>query len=351
MNRGGLSTIGSAWRFAIFAAVTVLATALLAVTIANIDTEPTQSYSAVFSDAANVISGDEVRYAGVRVGTVSGVSLYRGTEAKVAFSVANQVPMTTTTRVVVRYRNLIGQRYLAVVAGAGAGATLAAGSLIPDTRTAPALNLTTLFNGFKPLLSGLNPTDVNKLSYELIQVLQGEGGTVDTLFRQVGSLTGHLADRDALIGRAIDDLDATLGPVAQRDRQLSALVDNLQQFLTGLSQDRGAISSSLVSIDRLTGTTRSLLSEARPALAADIKHLGRLAEKLDAPNSRRVLEHFLNYTPFKLQVSTPEASYGAFLNFYVCAVNFITPDGTETPWHINSAKRCHIDPVVPPGAK
>jgi phospholipid/cholesterol/gamma-HCH transport system substrate-binding protein len=350
MRRQTLSTGGALWRFGIFAVVTAAATGLLAVTIANVDTEPTRPYSAVFSDAANVVSGDEVRYAGVRVGTVSSVSLWHGRDAKVSFSVADQVPMTTTTHVVVRYRNLIGQRYLAIVDGRPGGATLAPKSLIPQARTSPALNLTTLFNGFRPLLEGLNPDDVNRLSYELVQVLQGEGGTVDTLFRQVGSLTNHLADRDALIGRAIDDLDATLGPVANRDQRLSALVDNLAQFLTGLSHDRGAISSALVSIDRLTGTTRSLLARARPALAADIRHLGALAETLDVPASRQWLLHFLTYTPWKLKVSTPEASYGAFLNFYVCAVNFITPNGTETPWHINTATRCHVNPPKPPGA-
>ncbi|MDQ1706082.1 MAG: hypothetical protein QOF18_2448, partial [Frankiaceae bacterium] len=73
-----------------------------------------------------------------------------------------------------------------------------------------------------------------------------------------------------------------------------------------------------------------------------------LAEGLNAPASRKLIQHFLTYTPFKLKVATPEASYGAFLNFYVCAVNFIRPDGTETPFQINSAKRCHINPVGVP---
>jgi len=347
-TQNGKTVLGAGIRFGIFAIVTLLATALLAMTIMNIDTQQTRRYSAVFTDAANVISGDEVRFAGVRVGTVKGVSLYDGHQAKVSFTVADDVAMTTTTKVVVRYRNLIGQRYLAIVDDGPDGAPLKQDALIPVRMTEPALNLTQLFNGFKPLLSGLNPDDVNRLSYELVQVLQGEGGTIDTLFRQVGSLTNSLADRDKLIGEVIDNLDATLGPVAARDQQLSSLISNLQQFLTGLSQDRQAIGNSLVSIDRLTGTTASLLHDVRPSLAADIKHLGVLAEKLDTPNSRRILEHFLTYTPYKLKVSTPEASYGAFLNFYVCAVNFIRPDGTETPWQINSAHRCHTNPVDPP---
>jgi len=344
----GVSTLGAGLRFLVFAVVTVLATMLLAFTITNVDTQPARSFSAVFSDAANVVPGDEVRMAGVRVGTVKGVDLYGGAQAKVTFTVATDVAMTTTTQVAIRYRNLIGQRYLSVVEGPSGGTPLRKNSVIPASRTSPALNLTTLFNGFRPLLQGLNPADVNTLSYDLVQVLQGEGGTVDTLFAKVGSLTGGLADRDRLIGDVIDNLNGALGPIAAHDQQLSALVGNLQQFVSGLAQDRQAIGDSLVGIDRLTNVTQQLLSEGRPALTADIRNLGILAEKLDAPASAKLIQHFLTYTPFKLRVATPEASYGAFLNFYVCAVNFILPDGTETPFQVNSAKRCHVSPVGVP---
>src|SRR3954447_26441921 len=137
MSAPTISTLGSAWRFAIFAAVTVLATALLALTIANVDTQSTQPYSAVFTDAANVISGDEVRYAGVRVGTVSGVSLYHGTQAKVSFKLDDNVDLTSTTQLAIRYRNLIGQRYLAVVDGPTGGTPESSGYVVPLSRTSP----------------------------------------------------------------------------------------------------------------------------------------------------------------------------------------------------------------------
>ena len=38
-----------------------------------------------------------------------------------------------------------------------------------------------LFNGFKPLFQALSPQDINKLSYEIVQVFQGEGGTLEGL--------------------------------------------------------------------------------------------------------------------------------------------------------------------------
>jgi phospholipid/cholesterol/gamma-HCH transport system substrate-binding protein len=335
-----VKTLGSTIKFAVFTVVTLLATALLANTIANTDSRPTTSYGAIFVDAVNLNPGDEVRLAGVRVGSVSAVSLYDGTKAKVTFGVDRAVPLSTTTQAVIRYRNLIGQRYLAIVDGPTSGKRLAPGTVIPLDRTQPALNLNTLFNGFRPLLAGLEPGDVNQLSYELIRVLQGEGGTVNALFSHVASLSGTLADRDALIGQVIANLNAVLGPLDTRDQQLSALITNLQAFISGLSADRAAISSSLVSMNELTGTTSTLLAKARPDLKDDITQLGVLAAGLDEPQSRKLLEHFLVATPFKLKVSTPEASYGAFLNFYVCAANFILPDGTTTAPYLNDTKRC-----------
>ena len=203
-----------------------------------------------------------------------------------SFGVDRSLPLTDTTTAVIRYRNLIGQRYLALVDGPDGSATLRPGSTIPESRTVPALNLNTLFNGFKPLLAGLEPGEVNQLSFELVRVLQGEGGTVTSLFSHVASLSTRLADRDQLIGQVIDNLDAVLGPLDSRDKQLSALISNLQRFVSGLSLDRQAIGSSLDSINALAGTTSSLLTDARPALKDDLAALGILAEKLDSPQSQ-----------------------------------------------------------------
>src|SRR3546814_20306036 len=74
-----------------------------------------------------------------------------------------------------------------------------ADSTIPVANTEPALDLTTLFNGFKPLFTALDPDQVNELSMNLVQVLQGEGGTVASLLENTASLTGTMAGRDDLI--------------------------------------------------------------------------------------------------------------------------------------------------------
>ena len=85
----------------------------------------------------------------------------------------------------------MGQRYVELAQGVGpVDGTLRPGATIPLERTTPALNLTQLFNGFQPLFQALSPKDVNQLSGEIIQVLQGEGTTVESLIRH-----GRLADQ------------------------------------------------------------------------------------------------------------------------------------------------------------
>ena len=102
-----------------------------------------------------------------------------------------------------------------------------------------------LFNGFKPLFAALSPEDVNKLSYEIIQVFQGEGGTVESLLQSTASVTNTLADRDEIVGDLIDNLNDVLVTIGDRDQELSDLIVQLQQFVSGLKDDRQAILGSL----------------------------------------------------------------------------------------------------------
>jgi phospholipid/cholesterol/gamma-HCH transport system substrate-binding protein len=238
-----------------FGLVTVLASYVLLSTITNAGYGEQVVYRAQFTDVAGLVEGDEVRIAGVRVGQVVGIGLADQTDrpvAEVELEVSSDVPLPAAVEATIRYRNLVGQRYIALTEGDGSGGReLEENGLIPLAQTKPALDLTTLFGGFQPLLQALSPADMNRLSFEIIQVFQGEGGTVQSLLSHVASLSDSLADKDAVIGDMIDNLTTVLGSVAARDQQLSNLIVSLQQFVTGLASDREAIFDSLQTIDEL----------------------------------------------------------------------------------------------------
>ncbi|HEX4705163.1 MAG TPA: MCE family protein [Pseudonocardiaceae bacterium] len=173
----------------------------------------------------------------------------------------------------IKYRNLLGQRYIALDQGVGPlNQLLRPGATIGIDRTHPALDLTDLFNGFKPLFQALSPADVNQLSNEIVQVLQGEGTTVDSLVAHTASLTTALAGKDQVIGRTIDNLNSVLNTVNSRGSELSDMVTTLQQLVSGLSQDRTPIGDAISGLSALTTSTANLLQLGRGTAAT--RHRG-----------------------------------------------------------------------------
>lgn len=304
-------------KLTVFTLVTALATGVLAMTIANTSLTGRSSYLARFTDVSGLLVGDDVRIAGVRVGSVETIELVDRRIAQVGFSVDEAVRLPASVTASVLYKNLIGQRYLALERGPGPpGEALPPGGLIPIERTTPPLNLTVLFNGFTPLLVGLDPAQINRLSFEIVQVLQGQGGTVESLLASTSSLTAELADRDRVIGEVIANLNAVLDTVNARDEQLSALIVQLQRLVSGLSADREPIGQAITSLDRLAGTTAGLVGEARPLVRADVAALGQVATNL--ADSEQLVDGVLQYLPEKLNTLSRTASYGSWFNFYLC---------------------------------
>ncbi|MEV4544007.1 phospholipid/cholesterol/gamma-HCH transport system substrate-binding protein [Micromonospora echinaurantiaca] len=308
-------TIRPLVKLLVFAAVTLLLTALLAQTLGAFPAGGV-NYRARFTDVTGLLPGDDVRIAGVRVGRVADIRVVDDTVAEVEFTLTEDVPLATGVRAAIRYRNLVGQRYLALTEGPGERRPLRPDGLIPIGQTTPALDLTVLFNGFRPLFTALRPEDVNKLAYEIIQVLQGEGGTVSSLLSRTASLTNTLADRDAVIGRVVTNLNTVLTTLATRDRDLDRTITQLQEFVSGLAADRTAIGEALVNLGDLTEATSSLVGEARPPLAADIRALDELAGTLNRNSA--VIDSTLGRLPQRYESLTRVASYGSWFNFYLC---------------------------------
>ena len=315
----------------VFVVVTSMATAVLVVTIGNLDFGSSREYKAEFTDATGVNTGDDIRVAGVRVGTVSDVEIVDRTRALITFSVDEETSVNGGTNAAIRYRNLVGQRYISLTQEVGDTRRLPAGSTIPLSQTAPALDLTVLFNGFKPLFAALSPEDVNQLSFELVQVFQGEGGTLEGLLAHTASVTSTLADRDEVISALIDNLSLVLDHVADRDEQLTRLIQSFRTLVGGLKKDRNAILGSLEEVSTLSVETASLIDGIREPFVKDIKELRAVAGNVD--KNKAELDRALQVLPIKLNKIGRTAIYGSFFNFYLCEfqgrVNL--PSGVSLP--------------------
>jgi phospholipid/cholesterol/gamma-HCH transport system substrate-binding protein len=307
-------------KLGIFLVVTAFATYVLGATIANTSYGSTKSYKAIFTDVAGLSLGDDVRIAGVRVGSIKGIKILKHDLAQVTFTVVKDRPLPKSTQAHLRYRNLVGQRYLDISQGPGdPNDILKKGGTIPQSQTFNALDLTALFQGFQPLFKGLDADQLNSLSAEIIHTLQGEGGSLELLLTNLGDLTNSIADKDQVIGSVVDNLTSVLKTVGDRDDELSNLLLQLQEFISGLSGDRKAIGSSIEHINALATSTTDLLSHVRAPLAKDITDLSALTANLNTNSA--TIQEVLQQLPPTVAALVRTGSYGSWFNFYLCSVS------------------------------
>ena len=336
-------TSGDLVKLMIFIVVTTLATGVLVATIGNLSLSSKKTYKAEFVDATGVVKGDDIRIAGVKVGSVQGIEIKDRTRALVTFDVESATPVTEATNATIKYRNLVGQRYISLSQGVGATKALGEGNTIPVSKTSPALDLTVLFNGFKPLFQALSPADINQLSYEIVQVFQGEGGTLESLLANTASVTSTLAERDEVISSLIDNLNVVLDNLGDRDQQLSQLILTFKTFIGGLEDDSDAILDSLDQISALSVETADLVKGIRSPFVEDIKQLRKLTKNIN--RNKAELDRALQVLPIKLTKVGRTAIYGSFFNFYLCnfqgKIRF--PGGRTVPVNYNTGTpRCDL---------
>jgi phospholipid/cholesterol/gamma-HCH transport system substrate-binding protein len=296
--------------------VCVLAIIALFAVFAQLRADNTQTYNATFNNVSGLKTGDFVRVAGVEVGKVKNLTIADDATVHVEFTASESVVLTQGTKVVVRYENLVGDRYLALVEGPGDVKKLAPGQTIPVSNTLPALDLDALIGGLRPLFRALNPEQVNSLTGELIQALQGQGATINSILNQTASLTNTLADRDQLIGQVIDNLNTVLGSLGDQSKQFDKAVDSVSQLVQGLAARKDDISSAVGNANAASGTIADLLSQARPPLQDTVHQLDRVASLVVADHE--YVDNLLNKLPDKYQLLARQGLYGDFFNFYLC---------------------------------
>jgi phospholipid/cholesterol/gamma-HCH transport system substrate-binding protein len=331
----GLRSI--AIKFAAFAVVSGLLLLLLVNTMQNGVSGGTHEFRAEFADVSGLRVGDDVKAAGVRVGQVKGIEA-TDDGAEIKLELVEDQPLLDSTKLVMRYQNLLGQRYISLVQGAQRGGELKDGATVPITRTDPGFDLTGLLNGFRPLFKVLQPGDVNQLATSLVKVLQGEGGTVEQLLEQTGQLSNFLADRDAVIGEVMTNLQPVLDNIAGRGDELSQTVAELRRLMTGLAEDRSSIGASIDGVSRLVGATSSLLKEVKVPLTRTTDRLVTVADMFE--RSRKGLVDAIPAFTTVFESLGRASSYENALNVYVCSLSIaltanssgINPVGNNGPW-------------------
>jgi phospholipid/cholesterol/gamma-HCH transport system substrate-binding protein len=274
------------------------------------------TYKAIFSNVTGLEEGNFVRIAGVEVGKVQHISVADDGNVVVEFAADNSVVLTEGNRAVIRYENLIGDRFLSLDEGTGGTEKLNPGETIPLGRTQPALDLDALIGGFRPLFNALSPDEVNALTGQLIEAFQGQGATISSFLSKTASLTNTLADRDQLIGQVIVNLNTVLGSLGDQQDQFAKAVDSLSELVNGLEQRKQDITNGVAYVNEVAGSVADLMQQARPPVQKVVAETDRVAGNIVADAD--YLNNLFDTLPDAYRIMNRQGLYGDFFSFYLC---------------------------------
>ncbi|MEU8899276.1 MCE family protein [Nocardia sp. NPDC048505] len=262
-------------RLTLFTAV-VLALLLVIVNAISRPIEgETASYSAEFTDASGLKTGDDVRMFGVGVGKVSAIEL-RGDRARVRFTVRSERPLYDSSVPAIRYQTLTGQRYVDIRQPDAPGPLLPAGATIGVADTVPSFDITQLFNGLQPVIQEFSPGALNQFTESMVAVIEGNGAGIGPALDSIEKLSRYTTDRQAVISTIVANLHAISTQIGGKSPHLVTLLRGIAEVFTafrakldGLLDFAAVAPTALGPLNRLMATL-GFTESANPDLYTDL---------------------------------------------------------------------------------
>ncbi|KAA1427816.1 MCE family protein [Nocardioides antri] len=223
-------------------------------------------YKAEFTDASGLVEGEEVRIAGIKVGTVTDIAL-DGDKVVVTFGVSG-VELGDQSTASIEVKTLLGQHHLAVTPQ-GSG-TLEQGATIPVQRTSTPLNIVPAFNQLADHSAKIDTQQLAAAFNSLAELAEDTAPHVRGTLRGLSRLSRTVSSRDVELKELLARANQVSGVVAARDRELGELLTSSLRVLTVLRQQRTTIDRLIAGTTalslQLTGLVRDNQADAHIAL-------------------------------------------------------------------------------------
>jgi phospholipid/cholesterol/gamma-HCH transport system substrate-binding protein len=269
-------------------------------------------HQALFSEAGGITVGNDVTLSGIKIGSVTDVSLDNG-DALVTFTTAGKYPLGSQTAAHIRTGSLLGERVL-TLESAGSG-SLRSGDVIPTTRTSSPYSLTEAVSDLTSNTAGTDTASLNQsldtLSATIDQLAPKLGPTFDGLSRLSRSLNSRNENLAGLLKSAAD-VTTVLG---QRSQQLNTLILNANDLLGVLNDRREAIVDLLANTAAVSKQLSGLVADNEKQLAPTLQRLNSVVAVLEK-NKDNIAQMLPNVKKFILSEGETLAN-GPYYNAFV----------------------------------
>jgi phospholipid/cholesterol/gamma-HCH transport system substrate-binding protein len=236
-------------------------------------------HKALFLEAGGLSSGNDVKVSGVKVGTVSDVSLQQG-KALVTFTVNGKVRLGSDTSAHIRTGTLLGQRVLTLESKGEGRLT----GVIPTSRTGSPYALTDALGELAGNTRDIDTAALNQSLNTLSATIERVAPQLGPTFDGLSKISKALNDRNNSLSGLLKSGAEVTGILAQRSQQVNALILNGNELLGVLRDRQHAIVTLLANTSALSLQLKGVIADNEQALAPALEKLNLVTEVLQRNN-------------------------------------------------------------------
>lgn len=247
----------------------------------------TKTVSADFSRAVSLYEGSEVRILGVGVGVVTAV-VPQGDSVRVEMEYDAAYDVPADAQAVVVTPTLVADRYVQLTPAYTGGEVLADGAEIDLRSTAVPVELDRIFASLVDLSKALGPNGVNEdgsLNELLVAgraALEDNGGAGNAALKEMAAAAETFGDGSGELFATVRQLGTLTGVLAENDAQVRSFIRSLSAVSAQLSDERDDLQAVLAAVAGATEEVRTFVRDNRDGLSADLEALTDVVGIIDS---------------------------------------------------------------------
>jgi phospholipid/cholesterol/gamma-HCH transport system substrate-binding protein len=286
-----------------------LATALVALLVGGVAVVIQQTFlrpnaiAAYFTTATAIYPGDEVRIAGVKVGTIDSIQPV-GTQAKMTLHVDHAIRVPADAKAVIVAQNLVSARYVQLTPAYESGPAMNDGAVIPIERTAVPVEWNEVKEQLMRLATELGPDNgmstgsVGRFIDSAAAALDGNGDKLRRTLAQLSGVGRILADGSGNIVDTITNLQIFVTALRDSNEQIVQFQDRFATLTSVVDDSRSDLDAALKNLSDVVGETTRFIEGARDKTAEQIQRLANVTQNL--ADHRLDLENVLHIAPHSI---------------------------------------------------
>jgi virulence factor Mce-like protein len=261
-----------------------------------------KTITAYFTSATAIYPGDQVRVAGVKVGTIKSIEP-QGTQAKMTLHVDHDVPIPAEAKAVIVTQNLVAARYVELTpAYRTSGPVIADGAVIPVQRTAVPVEWDEVKTQLTRLATDLGPNAkvstpaISRFIDSAADAL--DGGNGDKLRQTMAQLSGvarTIANGSGNIVDIIKNLQTFVTALRDSNIQMVQFNNRLATLTSVVNDSKSDLDAALTDLSTAVGEVQRFIAGTRDEASEQIDRLGKAIQPL--VDQHMALENILHGAP------------------------------------------------------